>query len=106
MLIKFQHLVLYLIKFLLKVPNKHRLMQYLNTVLLQYLYKNLAMVVARNPRATLRRLMEFKLNLKILGVATKHNKINKDDLQLWRRRSSSAQPCEAWFCGQVGELSL
>jgi hypothetical protein len=95
-LIKFQHLVLYLIKFLLKVSNKHHLMQYLNTVLLQYLYKNLAMVLARNPRATLpqRRLMEFKLNLKILGVATKLNKINKDDLQLWRRRSSSAQPCE------------
>ena len=94
MLIKFQHLVLYLIKFLLKVPNKHHLMQYLNKVLLQYLHKNLATPVARNPRATLRRLMEFKLNLKILGVATKHNKINKDDLQLWRRRSSSAQPCE------------
>ena len=56
--------------------------------------QNLATPVARNPRATLRRLMEFKLNLKILGVATKHNKINKDDLQLWRRRSSSAQPCE------------
>ena len=96
MLIKFQHLVLYLIKFPLKVPNKHHLMQYLNTVLLQYLYKNLATVVARNPRAIRpqQRLMEFKLSRKILGVATKLNKINKDDLRLWRRRSNSVQPCE------------
>ena len=94
MLIKFQHLVQCLIKFLLKVPNKHRLMQYLNTVLLQYLYKNLAMAVARNPRATLRRLMEFKLNQMTPGAGTSLNKNLKDDRRLWRRRSNSVQPCE------------
>lgn len=94
MLIKFQHLVLYLIKFLLKVPNKHHLMQYLNTVLLQYPYKNLATLAARNPRATLRRLMEFKLNQMIPGAGTSLNKNLKDDRRLWRRRSNSVQPCE------------